>query len=55
MMNGWNIAIICLMSAGVAISLAKHGEPKKEKHNFYVVLASTALNAWILYKAGLWS
>lgn len=53
-MNGWNIAVIAMMAAGVAMSLALDGKPREGKHSFWTSLVVACINAWILYKAGLW-
>ncbi|OQA09462.1 MAG: hypothetical protein BWY66_00561 [bacterium ADurb.Bin374] len=53
-MNGWEITQIGLMVAGLAVYLAKHGEPKTGKWSFPVGLIATAIQAFVLYKAGLW-
>ena len=49
------IIILVLIVLGVGIELAKHGEPKEGKYNFWLALCVAALEIWLLYKAGLFN
>lgn len=53
-MNGYQIAIICLLSVNLAVSLIKHGEEKPD-YNFWSSLVSTAISVWLYIKAGLFN
>jgi len=53
-MNGWEIAQIALMAAGVGMALVKHGEPKTGNWSFPISLTAALIQAAILYMAGLW-
>ena len=54
MMKGYQIAIICLLSVNLAVSLIKHGEEKPD-YNFWSSLVSTAISVWLYIKAGLFN
>ena len=43
---------IVLTLIGLGFSLAKHGQPKEENHNFFVSLISTSLIISLLYFGG---
>lgn len=45
------LAILYCMSLGV--HLAKHGEDRTDKYNFWLTLFITILDWWLLYCAGL--
>lgn len=49
------IIILVLIVLGVGVDLAKHGEPKEGKHNFWLTLFVAALEIWLLYKAGFFN
>jgi len=48
-------AIIWLMliAMGLGITLIKHGEPKKEKYNFWVQLIASSIEILLLWGAGI--
>ena len=52
-MNGWFIAMIVFGTLSLGMSLSKHGEPKKEKYNFWATLFGVALQIYIVYMAVL--
>lgn len=53
-MNGYQIAIIALWAAGVAITIVKHGEPRDD-HNAVIELIAAAIVITLYIKAGLFS
>ena len=46
---------LVLIVLGVGVELARHGEPKEGKYNFWLALCAAALEIWLLYKAGLFN
>jgi uncharacterized membrane protein len=52
-MNGWFITMIVLGALSLGMSLSKHGEPKKEKYNFWATLIGVGLQIFIVYMAVL--
>ena len=47
------LILICLMAIGLGMALAKHGEPKKERWNFWVQFIATIIEVILFYYAGL--
>lgn len=47
-----SIVILLLYAVALGISLAKHGEEKKGKHNFWSDLVTVILLLYLLYLAG---
>lgn len=50
-MNGYFIAILVIEILGLGIHLAKHGEPRNDKYNFWLSLISTAINIFLIIMA----
>ncbi|WP_165769076.1 hypothetical protein [Virgibacillus profundi] len=50
-MNIWFLVLIGLFLLSLGITLAKHGEQKREVHNFWVVLISGLIQVWLIYMA----
>jgi len=51
-----NIYLIIYLTLGVlnlGMHLAKHGEPKETKYNFWYTLIAFIIVLFVLYKAGL--
>ena len=48
-MNIWFIVYLALSAMGLGINLAKHGEPKDEKYNFWVSLIRSVIYTGIVY------
>jgi|WetSurMetagenome_2_1015567.scaffolds.fasta_scaffold37656_9 hypothetical protein len=46
------ILILGLLILSLGISLAKHGEPKNGKENFFITLLGVALQITLLYFGG---
>lgn len=49
------IIYLVLTLLGLGITLAKHGEPKKDKHNFYVTFVGSGLIVALLYWGGFFT
>ncbi|MEZ2132510.1 MULTISPECIES: hypothetical protein [unclassified Sinorhizobium] len=50
---GWpQLVIIALSAMGVGINMAKHGEPRKGKFNFWIALSVAAIEMGLLYAGG---
>lgn len=49
------ILIIILFAINLGINIAKHGEDKEEKYNFWLALISTLIECFILYCGGFFS
>ena len=47
------ITLVVIWCIGLGISLAKHGEEREDKHNFWYTLIGVLFEIWLLYKAGL--
>ena len=50
-MNGYFIAILVIEILGLGIHLARHGEPRNDKYNFWLSLISTAINIFLIVMA----
>ena len=50
-MNGWFLTYLILNFMGVAVVLAKHGEEREEKYNFFISLSAELINLGLLYMA----
>ena len=46
------VIMIVILSAGLGLSLAKHGEPYDSNHNFFTSLIVTIVEVLILYYGG---
>lgn len=49
------IIMIAMFAISLGISLAKHGEYRGDKYNFFTSLISVAIEAGILYWGGFFS
>lgn len=49
------ILIIILFAINLGINIAKHGEDKEEKYNFWSTLIGTLIECFILYCGGFFS
>lgn len=49
------ILIIVLFSINLGINIAKHGEEKEEKYNFWLALIDILIECFILYCGGFFS
>lgn len=47
------LILMSLMVSGLTIALVKHGEPKKERWNFWVQFIATIIEVILFYYAGL--
>jgi hypothetical protein len=47
------IVLICITFIDLGIYLAKHGQPRTDKFNFWLYLFCAAIQWWLLYEAGL--
>ena len=54
-LNFWNITYVMMLVLSLGVYLAKHGENKNGKYNFWVGLLSTFINLFILYKGGFFN
>ena len=54
-MNAPQIIMIALLAMSIGIGLAKRGEPRKEKHNFWLSVFCVFAEAGILYSGGFFS
>ena len=52
MMNIWKISILLLYAMSLGMNLAKHGEPKEGKYDFWSTLLSCAILIFMLYMGG---
>jgi hypothetical protein len=53
---GWpQITYIVLMAVGLAMTLERHGEPKKGNENFFTAVAAAAIAFWLLWCGGFFS
>jgi uncharacterized membrane protein len=50
-MNGWFITLLILAALGVGTHLAKHGERKNERYNFWGMLIGSVIQIFLIYKA----
>lgn len=50
-MNYYFIALLILYAMAIGINMARHGQPRKDKYNFYTSLLSFAINVILLYFA----
>lgn len=50
-MNGWFLALIILNVLNIGINMAKHGESKNEKFNFWSALIGAAISTFLVYMA----
>jgi hypothetical protein len=50
-MNYYFIALLILISMGLGINLARHGQPKKENYNFFTSLISVIIEVTLIYFA----
>lgn len=50
-MNYYWLVILFLYTGSLAIVMSKHGEPKNEKHNFWVSLISDIFEIALIYCA----
>lgn len=50
-MNGWflSLIIVCVLSLGG--HMAKHGEPKNDKYNFWLSLIANGIEIFVVYQA----
>jgi hypothetical protein len=48
----YKIIFICLSALGLGIHLAKHGEDRKEKFNFWMACVNAIICYSLLYGAG---
>lgn len=48
-----SIIILALLGMSLGISLAKHGQPKEGKYNFWLQLFATIIELILFYSAGL--
>ena len=50
---GWpQITLLTIMTIDLGINLARHGEHKNEKYDFFTALFVTGINLFLLYKGG---
>jgi hypothetical protein len=54
-MNGAQIAMAIMLAVSLGIDLAKHGETKTEKYNFWIGLIGLIIHIGILAWGGFWS
>lgn len=54
-MNIWLTIYIALGALSVGVSLAAHGKPKKQTHNFWSSLMSWMLALFLLWMGGAFS
>lgn len=47
------ITILVLQVLDLGYALAKHGEPKTGRYNFFVTLITASIEMWLFYEAGL--
>ncbi len=47
------LILICLLAMGLGMAVVKHGEPKKDKWNFWSQLFATIIEVILFYYAGL--
>ena len=47
------IVLICITFIDLGIYLAKHGQPRTDKFNFWLYLFCATIQWWLLYEAGL--
>ncbi|WP_179123887.1 hypothetical protein [Paraliobacillus ryukyuensis] len=50
-MNGWFLAVIALYLLSLGIHLAKHGEPRDDKYNFWSTLVGGLIQITLIYFA----
>lgn len=50
-MNGYFLAMIIINVLNIGIELAKHGEPRKDKHNVFTQLLGSTIGLTIIYMA----
>lgn len=50
-MNLYFITIFVMCVLNIGIALAKHGEPRKDKYNFFITLIGSLLDLWLIVKA----
>lgn len=53
-MNWPQVFMIGMFSMALGIHITKHGEPKRENYNAWVMIAAIAIKATILYFGGFW-
>lgn len=53
---GWpEIFVICWLTLGAGIALAKHGQPREGNWNFFALLPIYAMWIFVLYMGGFFS
>ena len=52
-MNWAGYTILSLILISIGISMAKHGEPRTDKYNFFTTLVSNAILVTLYYFGGL--
>lgn len=50
-MNGWFLVIIIIDALNIGMNLAKHGEDKDAKYNFFASLIGCAINLTLIIMA----
>lgn len=48
-----SITLLAILLLDLGYSLAKHGEYKENKYNFWASLIAMAIQIWLYYEAGL--
>ena len=48
-----SITLLAILLLDLGYSLAKHGEYKENKYNFWASLMAAAIYIWLYYEAGL--
>jgi hypothetical protein len=51
--NGYELAWLVLTILSLGIYMAKHGQPREEKYNFFTAFVVFMFELWLLYMAGL--
>lgn len=54
-LNFWNTTYVVMLLISLGIYLAKHGESKTVKYNFWSSLLLTIITLFILYKGGFFN
>lgn len=50
---GWpQITLLAILALNLGINLARHGERKNEKYNFFIALFGIGLDLFLLYMGG---
>lgn len=54
-LNIWNLIYLILTGASLGIHLAKHGEQRSDKYNFWNYLIASSIIIFVLYKGGFFN